>query len=351
MSIKRTLASSAICFSFATFIAGAAYLFGLGSLQDADNALSAERTTPYQLILLAFGGVPLVLVILNTVVYVAVVRFFIKTLPQKIPVLIFMLNPFLLMNVFDAYNKFSFLMLLAFVIVYRYQQHEVRKFDPVASFCWVVGGFTHPIFLLGFFLVCPVWSMLTIAILALFATDVTGIGGQILHVLAPDKSLMFEKFGFDLASGYGGNFLVSHAFLGQNFESVLFRSLSFFFFAPLLQAKFSWSYAFLNVFIVLSFLGLFGRFLGTRYVLRFVVPFLCIIITVSAFVGNVAVMYRHILPLTPILLFFGCRNWKTNKPAAAAGKNRVVLRRSAQGHQTWARDRLAETACIRRVVE
>lgn len=272
-------------------------LFGFG-LKDYDNLLLRDEISIHTLIIQLLNIPALSLLFVN----ILIVSFVLSNVYYRYRLLYFLLlfNPFIVLNTLDAYNKFSFSILILMLI--DYLGHRKIIIIPITSLLTMsIHPFLVPVNYYQYLSsVRNLMVVFLIAILFLFMTP-------LIHSFLLEYSVkyqLFVKFGGDIASTYSGDMVISSSYSSMSLHDFSVRFVAYIF-----------PYGFIEKSSVLVFLlsiyNVVLLFVISNYLrLNSLLVLLFIYILISAFVGNFAVAQRHILP---IILFFVYVNNKKRK--------------------------------------
>jgi hypothetical protein len=211
-----------------------------------------------------------------------------------------LVNPFSVFNVLDAFNKFSLTFALSAIFGFYLNR---RKHFGVKFVVYVGLVLLHPFNAIIGLLMFPlrfIWLVVFAAFVGL-----NSLPTEYLDFLLGDKADLIVNYGGALASMYGGNYKLldpSPTFVIGNIGIDIlapFRVLAFpWFLATKAQLA---DYA-LCVFMAAGYVAFGAAVIARRRYVPLLV-LLVLLLLVPSFVGNVAVIYRHIVPMFPALFF------------------------------------------------
>lgn len=290
------------------YIAMTYFLYDRIYITDSDELVSSGKFfNLWFLVSYIFGRLPWLLITINVCFVVFILKQF-SGFRFQIYVVLF-LNPFLITNSFDAFNKFSVCAFLAFI--FARAQFKVRAL--VESYLIpVILTAMHPLFavtaalintraITKFTIIC-----VTFAILVLF-------GG--LNLIAEEKLNLLSAHGTELAEMYDGNYKLKPlspqiSLLGV---SVDLLASSRFLYYPAYLIKYNYFDIFLGAAMGS---GLVSLIIGLwRKALFYELTCLFLLLTTAAnIVGNMAVLYRHLIPIFVVFIYYCLRDKKEQSP-------------------------------------
>lgn len=274
------------------FIIGSGLGFGL---IDYDHLLQRSNMNLYDNIVKFLNPHPIVLILFNILTISILLS---KIFERNKLVYIFLItNPFILLNTFDAYNKFCFTIFMLYL--------SIRFFEKNINYFYIFVGFLfsiHPYYIFGLLynkyvikkLIIFLPISLVFLIFVFFYYDLSSL------IYENDKYKLFMQYSYDIASLSEGNLALSKEITDLSFSSIIQRSIAMV--IPILYIKSSSiGYLFLSLYLLAFFIYSMKIFLKNRLIL---ISFISMFIFIVLFSGNVAVFYRHILPMWFFFLFY-----------------------------------------------
>lgn len=264
------------------------FAFGFG-LKDYDHLLTRSELSIHTLIIQFLNPPSVILVIFNLLIIAYALSVVYEK--NKILFMLFFINPFLLTNTFDAYNKFAFIVL--FLLLVECFFNKKRYFVYLSSFFSIL---IHPtlVFANYSYLFSSKKNIKYLLFICFFVlASFAFIHDYLLEY--SDKYQAFVNNDGNMANLYEGNTKVLDEFSYFNLQSIVARFVAFIFpFGFIIDSSIRvLIFGFYNV-VTLGFL-----FLQLRFEHLITLLFTYIVVVVA--VGNFAVAQRHMLP---IILFF-----------------------------------------------
>lgn len=280
-------------------------------LDDADQLLSTGSPLSAHFWLATFGGsVPLALVALNALFLISSVMLLAHL---RLPAVLFplLINPFAVANTLDAFNRYALTLFLFSCAAHLSIRAAARWPSLIAS---LVCGMMHPINLLGTLSAIRRFVMVVGSVVVAFLL-IDALLGQ-LATIAPDKLALWETFGLDLAEAYGGNFRLAHQSHDSLVSFMVFRLLAVLFFPLWLDRSVSIFDWLLCIFLLAGHVGFVVAAVKTlppAAAGRALFLLAAYLVITATFVGNLAVIYRHLGPLLPALFVTSVGSGLTSK--------------------------------------
>lgn len=267
------------------------------SLKDFDNLLLRNNFNIYENIIRFFNFPSILLIVFNILVLSQIMSFFWRE--NRVFYLLIGVNPFILTNSFDAYNRFIltvFFMYIGYILIITNRLFALASTALVASL--------HPFNLLTMLYdkktnrKLLLLSPIVLLLLTYFFSYYSDL------IFEHEKYKLIISHGLDLASLYEGNLALKPEYTGADLFSVLARYVAMIF-----------PYSFLikeNIaLLLLSFYQLI-LFSYVIYKLEFsrLVIFSGSFLMVATLIGNFAVFNRHILPILIFLVIVNITEYK-----------------------------------------
>ncbi|KAA8671173.1 hypothetical protein [Vibrio gigantis] len=263
-------------------------VLGFG-LKDYDHLLTRNELSLHTLIIQFLNPPSIILILFNLLI----ISYALSVVCNKNIILFVLLiiNPFLLTNTFDAYNKFAFIVF--FLLLVEYISSKRRNFVYLTSFFSIL---IHPtlVFSNYYYLFSSKKNIKYLLLICFFIL----LSFSFIHDYLLEYSDKYQSFinnDGSMANLYDGNTKVLKEFSDFNFQSIVARFIAFIFpFGFIIDSSIIFLiFGFYNV-VTLGFLFLQLRF---EHLITLLFTYLVVVVAV----GNFAVAQRHMLP---IILFF-----------------------------------------------
>lgn len=264
------------------------YVFAKGSinLADSDNLLAKNNLSNIHFLLAkSLSWFPAIPIIINFFFL-----FYFVKLSNNFKFsngILLVLNPFMIVNVFDAFNRFSLSLFIASL--------AALYIKNIRLLLIIILGLMHPFYMLLFLGSKNIYATLLRSFILLI---IWTAGYDYIGLLFPEKIELLNKLGQDIASNYEGNYKLENLnpiFYIDNIGIDPFSIFRPFLFPYFMESPHIADFL-LSGLLSLGIISLFRKLLRSMQY-GYILSLLITIGIVSHIVGNVAVMYRHMIPI------------------------------------------------------
>ena len=270
---------------------------------DSDGLLVRESVKIYDVIVKFFQFPSNLLILFN----IGFISFLMKDIyrENKILFILLLFNPFIILNVLDAYNQFVFIIFTMYFveIILRYQGY---------SLLLLVLFFTNPAYMVNSF------NQLTLnSSKVVFGFLLTLLLILSIYLLYEDfivdtitnnpKYILLSEHGLDLIESSAGSFRVDQRHLDSTVINVLLRFSAVFFPIIVLEVVDILTF-FISIYSLVAFFFIFKTLKSD---VRILITIVIYILMLVLFISNMAVIYRHLFPFLIFYIFFIINNKST----------------------------------------